>query len=278
MREGFMNSSGFRLIACDMDETLLTDGRQVSEKNRKAIAAAAERGVKFVPATGRGYTSIAATLKDLDLLGKKDEYVISLNGGILTENAQNTVLAEFPLRPAAADALYRFGVSQGLCTHAYTRDQVYVWNFVPEEEAYMKGRAEVTVTDRRDLSFLDGRPVLKVLFMDTDMAYLRRLEKEAARLAGGLDATYSAGRYLEFNPGGVSKGAGLRRLAEHLGISTEATIAIGDHFNDLSMIQAAGLGVGVANAAAEIKPFCDYVTRATNNEDAVAEVIERFVL
>ena len=76
----------------------------------------------------------------------------------------------------------------------------------------------------------------------------------------------------------MSKGDGLLRLAELLGTDRRETIAIGDNFNDLSMIRAAGLGVGVRNAADGIKPDCGYITSAAYDADAVAEVIERFVL
>ncbi len=93
-----------------------------------------------------------------------------------------------------------------------------------------------------------------------------------------MDVSYSSNRYIEFNQKGVNKGSGLLTLAKLLGIRQEETIAIGDNFNDLSMILAAGLGVGVQNTVEDMKPLCDVITEATNNEGAVAEVIERYIL
>ena len=90
--------------------------------------------------------------------------------------------------------------------------------------------------------------------------------------------SYSSNRYLEFNARGVNKGAGLMRLADMLGVPREQTIAIGDNYNDLSMVEAAGLGVLMANAPEELKPRADYVTHDDNDAGGVAEVIEKFVL
>ena len=93
-----------------------------------------------------------------------------------------------------------------------------------------------------------------------------------------MDVSYSSNRYIEFNHKGVNKGAGLKKLADLLHIDIQDTIAIGDNYNDLSMIKDAGLGVGVQNAAPGIKTDCDYITTATCEEGAVCEVIEKFVL
>ena len=83
---------------------------------------------------------------------------------------------------------------------------------------------------------------------------------------------------MEFNRKGVNKGAGLLRLAKILGVDQKDTIAIGDNFNDLAMIQAAGLGIGVANAVAGIRPDCKFITERDHNHDAISEVIEIFAL
>lgn len=90
--------------------------------------------------------------------------------------------------------------------------------------------------------------------------------------------SYSSGRYLEFNARGVNKGAGLLKLAAALGVDPADTIAIGDNWNDWPMIRDAALGVAVANAVEDMKPQCQYVCEATCDQNAVAEVINKFVL
>ena len=273
----------YRLIACDLDETLLDDEHRIPERVRRAIAAARERGARFVPATGRPYESVDDTLADLGLLDEPGEYVISFNGGVITENADTAhPLTTCSLAPEVAEALYQAGIERGLCIHVYTLEHVYLYNYWPEERSYIEGRMNIVKTNEQTLDFVEknGEVVVKILFMSLDMDELRRTERElaASGLTEGLDVVYSSNRYLEFNAPGINKGAGLLALAERLGIAPEETMAIGDNSNDVPMLRAAGLGVAVANASAEALAAADYVCEADNNAGGVAEAIERFVL
>ena len=114
--------------------------------------------------------------------------------------------------------------------------------------------------------------------MNTDYGYLKKIEDDLKDITGDLDVSYSSNRYIEFNHQGVNKGQGLKKLADILGVDIKETIAIGDNFNDLSMIKVAGLGVGVQNTVEDMKKECDVITKATNNENAVAEVINKYIL
>lgn len=268
----------YRIIACDLDETLLGPDRHVSPENRDAIRKARERGVRFVPATGRGFTSVQGILRELDLYDRPGEYVLSYNGGAITENRGNRILHFEGLTFEKTQALFQRGLAYGLCMHVYTQDTVYVYNFSKDEEAFLRGRMEVVLPEENSIDFLRGQPLGKILYNSTDMDLLNRIEGELSDLTGDLEVSYSSARYLEFNPRGVSKGAGLLRLAKLLGVDPRETIAIGDNFNDRSMLRAAGLGVGVANVVEAVKPDCDYITEAAYDQSAVAEVIEKFIL
>ena len=268
----------YKIIVCDLDQTLLSDDCTVSARNVEAIRRAREQGVKFVPATGRGYRSIQNTLEQLDLLDRENEYVISFNGGAVTENKGSRLLHFEALPFSLADELYRRGQRYNVCIHAYTKDTVYVCRLWQEEIDFLEGRMAVTEVFETDLNFLAGQEIVKILYMNTDYAYLKQIEDDLRDITQDIDVSYSANRYIEFNRRGVNKGAGLLSLAGLLGVRPEETIAVGDNFNDLPMIRAAGLGVGVRNTVEEMKPLCDYITQATNNESAVAEVIEKFVL
>lgn len=271
-----------RLIASDLDETLLDDAHHVPQRVRDAVAAARRLGVRFVPATGRPFRSVEVTLAELGLLGATDEYVLSFNGGVLTENSQMRPLTSCSLPRRRAEALYEYGVSHGLCMHVNTLDPVFLYNYVPEERAYIEGRMNIVETDAPTLDALydAGHVVVKLIYMSLDMGLLRSAQDEldAAGLTEGLDVCYSGNRYLECNAPGVNKGAGLMGLARRLGIPREEVMAIGDNSNDVPMIEAAGVGVAVANATDEAKAAADYVCEADNNAGAVAEAIERFVL
>ena len=268
----------YKIIACDLDETLLSDDRTISKDNVEAIQKAKELGVKFVPATGRGFNTVGGTLKDLGLYDLENEYVISYNGGAITENKGSKLLHFEGISFEKASVLYKRGLDYDVCIHVYTKDMVYAYKYVQEEKDYLAGRMEVTEIFDDNIDFLKGQEIVKVLYMNTDYQYLKGIENDLKEITGDLDVSYSSNRYIEFNHKGVNKGAGLKKLADLLHIDIQDTIAIGDNYNDLSMIKDAGLGVGVQNAAPGIKPDCDYITTATCEEGAVCEVIEKFVL
>ena len=272
----------YRLIASDLDETLLDDAHHVPERVRAAVAAAREKGVRFVPCTGRPANSVGVTLGELGLRDAAGEYVLSFNGGVLTENAHpDKPLTTCSLPREQAAALWARGVELGVCMHAYTLGPLFVRNYLPEERAHIEGRMDIRETGARTLDEAVGaRTVVKVLYMSTHMdeLYAIRQQLDADGLTAGLDVCYSSNRYLEFNAAGVNKGAGLLALADRLGIAHSEVMAIGDNSNDVSMLRAAGLGVAVANATDEAKAAAGYVCRTDNNAGAVAEAIERFVL
>lgn len=268
----------YRIIACDLDETLLSSDHSVCKRNLEAIEKARKAGVKFVPATGRGYHSVEPTLRQLGLMGEKEEYVISFNGGAITENFQNRLLHFEGISFELARTLYERGLTYDVGIHIYTRDMVYASNITPEDFESLSARMKISWIPDDSLDFLRGTDIVKALYVNTDHEYLRGIEADYQDLASLMDISYSSNRFIEFNRKGVNKGAGLLSLARLLGVRPEETIAIGDNFNDLSMIKAAGLGAGVRNSIEGLKKDCDYITEASNDEGAVAEVIEKFIL
>ena len=268
----------YKIIACDLDETLLNSDHKINERTIKAIKQAQAAGIKFVPATGRGFTSVATTLAELDLLDAENEFVISFNGGAITENKNNRLLHFEGISFEKASLLFKLGLNYNVGIRVYTKDNVYAYNYNDEERKYSSARLTITEIAEANIDFLKGQEIVKVLYINTDYNYLKGIENDLRDITEDMNVTYSSNRYIEFNHSGVDKGTGLMKLAEILNVDLQDTIAIGDNYNDLSMIKCAGLGVFVANAIEELKPYADYVTTATNNEDAVAEVIEKFIL
>ncbi|MEE1273040.1 MAG: HAD-IIB family hydrolase [Olegusella sp.] len=268
----------YRIVAFDLDETLIPPSRVISERDRAAIREATARGVDCVIATGRGYMTVQGTLRDIGLWDTPDSYTLSYNGGIITENKGNRVLYQQGITWEQANALYTRGQRYDVCMHVYTQTEVYVWHINDDERAYLDNRQDYIELDDADLGRFRDEPIIKVLYEHNGYDYLRPIEAEVADITADMEVSYSSGRYLEFNCQGVSKGASLLRLADILGVDPAATIAIGDNVNDLSMIRAAGLGVGVGNVDDQVRPYCDYVCERTCEDSAVAEVIERFVL
>ena len=268
----------YKIIACDLDETLLsTADRKVSAKNVAAVKAARSCGVKFVVATGRGFPSVSGTLDELGLLDLPNEHVISFNGGAITENRGNRLIHCVEMPFATVEKLFKRALAYDVGIHVYTLDKVYGYRFTENERDYLAGRMAVDECDELDINFLRGQRLIKILFVNPNQDYLRRIERELADITADVTVSFSSNRYIEFSPHGVDKGTGLIKLAEILNVKPEETIAIGDNFNDLSMIRAAGLGVGVANCVDGIKQDCNYITAATCDEGAVAEVINKFI-
>lgn len=269
----------YKLIACDMDETLLSSDASICQRNITAIKKALHEGIYFVPCTGRGFHSIDHILKTLHLYGQKNQYVISFNGSCITENKDFSSSYWLPLAFDLANEIYRFCTKYSLCQHIYTKNNVYIRNITPAEKAFLHNRMTYTLTDEVDLQFLRGKEeIAKLIITHTDTAVLHSIANEMASLLHNITTTYSSNRYLEFMPAGVNKGNGLIKLAELLHIAPAHTMAIGDNINDIEMLQAAGLAVGVHNLNPAIRTYCDVITNATNNEGAVAEAIERFIL
>ncbi len=266
----------YKLVVSDLDETLLTSEKHVGLKTREAIQQAKKQGTKFVCSTGRGVFSIQGTLKEIGTWNEAGEYSISYNGGMITENKDNKVLALQPLDFDLARDLFNAGKKMHLCVHAYTPEGVYIFNVNEDEITFLKGRMEYT--DLEDIDQLAGQPILKVLFESLDFESLKPIPAMIQSLSDQCEVSFSSNRYVEFNPKGVNKGSGLRQLAQILGIDMTETIGIGDHLNDATMIEAAGLGVGVANVYKDVRPLCDFVTSRDHNHDAVAEVLETYVL
>lgn len=268
----------YKIIACDMDETLLNTDATICQRNIDAITKAAALGVKFAPCTGRGYGSVQHILKMLGLYDKKDQYVISFNGGSVTENAGNRHLYWDVIPFDLADAIYQRLFATGCCIHIYTKDAVYIPNITPDEVDFLNGRMAYIPTNEGTLDFLRGEDIPKLLIMNKDQTFLDDLRHSLTPLLADIDVSYSSNRYMEFMHKGVTKGVGLHKLAEILGVPIEETMAIGDNINDTEMLKAAGLSVCVANLNPAVRQYCDVITEADNNEGAVAEAIEKYIL
>lgn len=264
----------YRLIATDLDETLLTTDKHVSDADIETIRKM--KDVKFVLATGRGFFSIQNTLKEVGLYDMENEFCISYNGGVITENKGNRIIHLEPLGYPDALKLFEIGQKYDVCIHLYTLDNCFAYRIFENERQYLKNRIKVTEFEGTDISFIKDDIILKVLYCNSNIDYLREI-KEELKLEDENDISLSANRYLEFNRKGVNKGLGLRKLAEYLNIPIEETIAVGDSLNDLTMIKEAGLGIGVKNSTIEIISDCDVILDSTNNQSPISEIYERFI-
>ena len=273
----------YKMLVSDLDETLLNDDGTVHADNLAAIKTAVAHGFKFVPNTGRSFNSVQALLKTLGLYDQAGQYVISYNGAAIVENKDNQVLLTRGMDRELAAQIFRAGlVNDQVDVHIYTVDTLFIYNISPTDKKYMAERGvpyELMASD--DLSFLaNEQPVMKVIFEHPDQA-VREQIRDAVLAAVGADAveaTFSSSRYVEFNTKGVDKGSASLLLGEKLGIQRDEIIAAGDNNNDLKMLTAVGLGVSVANGIPAVQEAAAVVTERTNNEGAIAEILEKYVL
>lgn len=273
----------YRLVASDMDETFLDSNHAIPPANLRALRRMRELGVLFVPSSGRWYSSIMDNFPGEARELLEGSYVLSYNGGFINRVGDPEPLTTCGLSRACAEELYARGRELGLAMHINMADgHVFVPDADDDERAYLasiSGVTHVNSKDHPDLSFLEGRDIVKILYVNRDFDALQELGASLAPVAErlGVEVTFSSKRYLEFMPAGVNKGTGLARLAEMLEIPLSEVIAVGDSTNDLSMIQAAGLGVGVANVTDDVRPSCDVVLNTTGMDGAFEELVERFL-
>lgn len=268
----------YKIIVSDMDETFLAPGHRIPAANLTALARLRELGIPFVPSSGRGYVSIMDNFEGVDPSLMEGSYVLSYNGAYCNRFGDPEPIFATTLDHDVADEMWRLGVAQGLCMHAYTPEgRVLVRDCSTGEAEYLSSLKRVEVFNEPTL---DAIPVVsKMLFMSQDFAWLQTELADVVRplLGGVADMTFSSGRYLEVIPAGNNKGTGLLRLAKLLGIAQDETIAMGDSANDLEMIKVAGLGVGVANASPDIIGACDLILSSRDADGALAELVTRII-
>lgn len=268
----------YKLIVSDLDESLLNDQGEISPQDVETIQQLTAAGIKFVPNSGRGFTSMTGLLKQIGTYGQPNQYVISYNGGVIVDNEHNDVLASHYLDHQIADRLYQLARKQpNLGIHVYTLNDVYVSNIDEEEREYIRSRKVIPrELDDPNLDQFVNTPIVKVIMKNLDqqrLADFRQLATE--QISAPMTIAYSSSRYVEFNPPAIDKGVASLELGKKLGIAPSEIISIGDNSNDLSMIKAAGMGVCVQNSVNEIKQAANLVLDATNNQSPITELYQR---
>lgn len=269
----------YKIIACDLDETLLGKDRKISPENKRAIQKARDFGVKFIPATGRGFTMIQDILIELDLHDKPDEYVISYNGAIITENKNNTILAFNGLSYDLAKALFSMGVTYDvLSVRLYTDTDKYMYRLYDNGEHLLTVPGTYLI-EEHDLTFAKSFAISKVLYELKNPLTFPQIQSDLMDAFGNtITISLSSNKYVELTRGGIDKGTTLTTLAALLGIKQIEVLAIGNDLNDVSMLQVAGLGAAVANAVPQVKAIAQHISKNDHSQDAVAEIIKEFIL
>lgn len=268
-----------KILFLDLDGTLLNSQREISPGNRAALQKALAAGHRVVINTGR---PLASAIKQNERLGLTQDgcYVISFNGGIIYDAFRKTVIHSQCLPLETAIAITRLCNEKNVHVQTYDREKVLVeprW-----EDSQIRNYCNRILMDYRVVpdfatGLLEAPP--KVLAVsETDRPALEALQQELPKRFPEIDCFFSGYHLLEIVPKGVHKGTALKRLCEILHIPVANSVAAGDEENDLTMLQAAGVGCAMANAVEKVKQSADYITARNNDQDGVAEIVEKFLM
>ncbi len=266
----------YKVLVLDMDGTLLSPQNEITPRTKSALIRTQENGIRLVLASGRPTYGMTAQANELQL-DKHHGCILSYNGGQIIDWQTKEVLHKAELPSEVLPYLYMSAKTNGMSILSYRGDTIITEN--PEDKYVQEEATLVKMPVEKVDNFLAAttHPLPKCLIVG-EASRLEILEQEMkAHLQGKIGVFRSAPFFLELVSPGIDKALSLAVLLDKLGISVDELVAVGDGFNDLTMIQYAGLGVAMANAQEVVKAAADYIT-LSNAEDGVAHVVEKFLL
>ena len=267
----------YKLLVLDVDGTLLNDEREISKRTLAALLKVQQMGVRIVLASGRPTYGLMPLAKTLEL-GNYGGFVLSYNGCQIIKAQNGEILFERRINPEMLPYLEKKARKNGFAIFTYHDDTLITDS--PDNE-YIKNEALLNnlkiIREDEFSTAIDFAPCKCMLVSDKEKALIGLEQHWEKRLAGTLDAFRSEPYFLEVVPCGVNKANTLGALLEHLGVTREEVIAVGDGVCDVTMLQLAGMGVAMGHSQDSVKVCADYVT-ASNEEDGVALAVEKLIL
>ena len=262
----------YRLISSDLDGTLLNSSHQLSEKNEAAILGLVGAGRVFSLSTGRPLQGVTAII---DLFEADLPFAI-YNGAIVITSKSKQVLYEGVLDGNHAEEIIRFGFQHGATQLVYKSGVLFVSEINKMVQTYMD-IVGVTPVVTNELIKVASDGVTKVIWRDRPDKIAELQAMVGQHVEGKANCCSSSPFLLEFFDVDSSKGVAMQVIGAHYNIAQSEMMAIGDGFNDISMIEYAALGVAMGNAPQQVKDVADVVT-LTNDEDGAAEAIYKYAL
>ena len=266
----------YKLVAIDMDGTLLREDKTISERTKKAIQSAREKDVTVVLATGRPIEGVSRYLEELNMYTDKD-YVLSYNGALVQKTLSKEVIGKIALTGEDLHYLKKLSDELKVNIHAFSETKGLI---TPKNSKYTEVEASINNIDIHEINFdtiSKDEVIVKIMMIDEPEILGPAIENLPKEVFEKYTVVRSTPYFLEFLNKEVNKGVGVEMLAKHLGVKQEEVITFGDAGNDLHMIEYAGLGVAMANAFDEVKEAANYITDSNEN-DGVAKAIEKFIL
>jgi Cof subfamily protein (haloacid dehalogenase superfamily) len=264
----------FKMIVLDLDDTLLRDDLTISDRTCASLLRAQTEGLRVVLASGRPTGAIWRYARELEI-DRHGGFLISFNGAVVTDGASGKTLFQKALSKETIHELYDLSVTHGTLILTYVDDKIVTpqANEWADVEQRLTGMEIRVVPDFKAAVQVD---CIKAILLQ-EPTYLQVVsEKLRPLVQDHLNMVISKPFFLEFTGKDIDKRHSLARLCETLDIQPSEVIAFGDSYNDVGMIEFAGLGICMANGPLEVQAKADHVT-SSNMDDGIAVALERFV-
>lgn len=267
-----------KILFVDLDATLLSDDKTISERNKRAIHQMLSEGHYIALATGRPMDAARSVARELGLT-LPGCYMVAFNGAILYDCSADRVLLKRSLPIEVVQELLERANRAGIYVQTYSSTDIITSKHTKELDYYRERTHLAYKIAPNIMDILEEEPQ-KVMLIDLENeSRLQRFQREnMGWTKNRCNSFFSCREYLEYCPMDTSKATGVEYLTKILNMPADCTIAVGDEQNDITMIQKAHIGIAVKNATKEVKEAADYVTEHDNNHDAIAEVIEKLIL
>lgn len=270
----------YKLIAFDLDGTLLDDKKNIPEEVKEAIMEGERAGKIMVISTGRNITEITNFRKV-----EAFRYAVAINGAYIYDLKEDKPMVTDPIPKESIDKLFSYLKENGVLAGAHS-EEFYIDKGVLEypEKHHLELIVDtlrthgIQVPNMIDLYYSQEMNIYKVLiYLNSDEEKEETKQELNRRFGDEFEIVYSEGYALELSRKGVNKGRGLEYLCDYLGVDIKDTIAVGDNENDIEAIEKAGLGIAMGNALDEVKEIADVVV-PTNEELGCKTAIEKYLL
>jgi Cof subfamily protein (haloacid dehalogenase superfamily) len=266
----------YKLLAVDMDGTLLNSNKCISRANKEAIKKAIEKGVNVVITSGRGLKGLDNFLDEVHLRGE-NQYLIANNGGTIYKANNFECISYKGLRGRDLVKAHTLSKKFEINMIAYTHEGA----IAAEESEFTRFETEYVGAPVKIINFGSDvkaeDEITKILFSQTEELLTQKMLEIPKEFYSEYNVVKTMPTVLEIMSKDCNKGYGVKTLADKLGIKREEIICIGDQANDIEMLTYAGLGIAMGNAIEELKNIAQYIT-LDNDNDGVAKAIEKFIL
>ena len=266
-----------KILVLDIDGTLTTSEKEISPETKKGLIHIQERGHLVMLASGRPTPGMMKYAKELEL-EKYGGYLLSFNGARIINCSTGEIVFQKTLPRHVIPSLYRFAKDHDLGLLTYYGDYIVSGNKMDEYveiESRINGIPVRQVGDFVDFVDFDVNKCLMTAPPEKAEQCVKLLQE---KYKDTLSIYRSEPFFIEIMPKNVDKATSLDRMLETVGLSRENVICCGDGYNDITMIEYAGVGVAMQNARKEVKQAADYVTEKTNDQDGIVEVVEKFII